>query len=58
MTAPTRIFLDTNVFIIGAALDLAPEAKLLRYVGYGEADPSTVEVECLTPQEFVDKYLT
>ena len=30
---PGRIFLDTNVFMIGAALSASPEAQILRWAG-------------------------
>ena len=41
---PGRIFLDTNVFIIGAALPDSPEAKILVWAGFGRPQPGPVEV--------------
>ena len=31
---PTPLFLDTNVFIVGAALESSPERMILNWVGY------------------------
>jgi predicted nucleic acid-binding protein len=36
---PRRIFLDTNVFIAGAALDGSPEAQVLEWAGWGGQPP-------------------
>jgi len=44
MNPPSRVFLDTNVFIIGAAYEDGAEAKILRWLGYGEENASSVEV--------------
>ena len=44
MSSPTRVFLDTNVFIIGAAFEDAIEAEILRWLGYGEENASAIEV--------------
>ncbi len=52
MNAPVRIFLDTNVFIIGAAYETSAEAQLLRWIGYGEDELSTIEV--VVSQELFD----
>jgi len=41
---PTRLFLDTNVFIIGAALPGSVEAGILRWIGYGQPEPGPVSV--------------
>jgi predicted nucleic acid-binding protein len=41
---PGRIFLDTNVFIIGAALPDSPEAQILRWAGFGMPQPGPVEI--------------
>lgn len=41
---PSRIFLDTNVFITGAALPETPEVKILRWTGFGMPQPGPVEV--------------
>ena len=34
--APACIFLDTNVYIVGSALPDSPEARILRWLGYGQ----------------------
>ena len=41
---PARIFLDTNVYIIGAAYPESQEAQILRWVGFGQNEPGPVEV--------------
>ncbi len=59
---PQRLFLDTNIYIIGVANENSYERKILASVGF--LQPSSVEIivseefECLTPQEFVNKYLS
>jgi predicted nucleic acid-binding protein len=40
---PRRIFLDTNVYIVGSALEGSPEALILDWAGWGD-QPSSVEV--------------
>ena len=52
---PARIFLDTNVFIIGAALPESPEAQILRWTGFGMAQPGPVEV--VVSQELFEQIL-
>ncbi len=42
--SPSRVFLDTNVYIIGAALSDSPEARILRWTGYGQKAPGPVTV--------------
>jgi hypothetical protein len=42
--ALTRVFFDTNVYIIGAADPNSYESRLLQWVGFGEKEPSSVEV--------------
>ncbi len=38
MTRPLRVFLDTNIYIIGASLSDSPEAVILHWAGfYGQA---------------------
>jgi predicted nucleic acid-binding protein len=44
MNPPTRVFLDTNVYIIGAAFEYTDEAKILHWLGYGEEITPFVEV--------------
>lgn len=41
---PRRIFLDTNVYIIGVADASSPEFRILRWAGFGQSEPGTVEV--------------
>lgn len=55
MTAPTRVFLDTNVFIIGAAFKASPEARILHWIGYGTEQPS--EIELVVSQELFEQIL-
>jgi len=52
---PGRIFLDTNVFIIGAALPDSPEAQILRWAGFGMLQPGPVEV--VVSQELFEQIL-
>jgi hypothetical protein len=40
---PLRVFLDTNIYIVGAALESSPEAKILDWAGWGGLPPQ-VEV--------------
>lgn len=46
MTAksPHRIFLDTNVYIVGAALDDSPEAVILNWAGFAGQPTEAVEI--------------
>jgi predicted nucleic acid-binding protein len=44
MPNPTRIFLDTNVFIIGAALADSPEAMILKWAGFAGESVEPVEI--------------
>ncbi|MBI1800329.1 MAG: hypothetical protein HYR71_01715 [Chloroflexi bacterium] len=44
MATPSRLFLDTNVYIIGAQDTHSPEAEILRWAGWGESEPAPVEV--------------
>lgn len=37
---PNRVFLDTNIYIIGAAQGDTPEAAVLRWVGFESSAPS------------------
>jgi predicted nucleic acid-binding protein len=45
-TPPNRILLDTNVYIVGAATNSGPEAKILDWLGFFEEleNPPPVEV--------------
>ena len=52
---PGCIFLDTNVFIIGAALPDSPEAQILRWAGFGMLQPGPVEV--VASQELFEQIL-
>jgi predicted nucleic acid-binding protein len=49
---PHRVFLDTNVFILGAAEPLEPEGIILRWAGF-EAGNS--EVEVVLSDEVIDQ---
>lgn len=44
MKAPVCVFLDTNVYIIGAADPESPEREILRWAGFGQNAPGPVEV--------------
>jgi predicted nucleic acid-binding protein len=52
---PGRVFLDTNVFIIGVALPDSPEAQILRWAGFGMPQHGTVEV--VVSQELFEQIL-
>jgi hypothetical protein len=52
---PSRVFLDTNVYIIGAADENSPEAAILRWAGYGQAQPGVVEI--IVSQELFEQIL-
>lgn len=52
---PGRIFLDTNVFIIGAAFPGSPEGQILHWVGFGAPQPGPVEV--VVSQELFEQIL-
>ncbi len=41
---PRRLFLDTNVYIIGAALDDSPEALILNWAGFAGQPAKPVEI--------------
>ena len=41
---PQRVFLDTNVYLIGMAYPESPEAEILAWVGFGQDAPGPVEV--------------
>jgi hypothetical protein len=43
MNLPTRVCLDTNVYLVGAADESSPEAQILRWVGF-EGAPGGAEV--------------
>jgi hypothetical protein len=41
--APTCVLLDTNVYIVGAATESGPEAKILDWLGFfGESDSTPI----------------
>lgn len=42
--APQRIFLDTNVYIVGAALADSPEAAILHWLGFASKPAESVEI--------------
>jgi len=41
---PQRVFLDTNVYLIGMAYPDGPEAEILRWAGFGQDEPGPVEI--------------
>ena len=41
---PERIFLDTNVYVIGAAFPKSPERAILSWAGFGKDEPGPVEI--------------
>ncbi len=43
-STPTRVFLDTNVYLIGIADPGSPDAKILTWVGFGQDAAPSVEV--------------
>ncbi|HAX78157.1 MAG TPA: hypothetical protein DCY88_20640 [Cyanobacteria bacterium UBA11372] len=53
--ALNRVFFDTNVYIIGAADPNTYESRLLQWVGFGEEEPSSVEV--VVSEELFDQIL-
>jgi predicted nucleic acid-binding protein len=50
-----RLFLDTNVFIIGAALPESAEADILRWIGYSQPEPGPVSV--IISEELIEQIL-
>lgn len=42
---PARVFLDTNVYIIGAAIADSDEAAILNWAGFDGSKASEIEVE-------------
>lgn len=41
---PERVFLDTNIYIIGAAFPESSESAILSWAGFGEDQPGPVEI--------------
>jgi predicted nucleic acid-binding protein len=41
---PKRVFLDTNVFVIGAAFPESPERAILNWAGFAKGEPGPVEI--------------
>jgi predicted nucleic acid-binding protein len=52
---PLRLFLDTNVYIIGLAHVESPEARLLEWAGLGKETPGPVEI--VMSQVLIDQIL-
>jgi len=48
-----RVFLDTNVYIIGAIDSQSYEAQVLDWLGFGESQPAIVEV--IVSEELTDQ---
>lgn len=42
--SPRRVFLDTNVFIVGSAFEQSPEASILDWAGFGSQRGSDVVI--------------
>jgi predicted nucleic acid-binding protein len=41
---PKRVFLDTNVYVIGAAFPESPERVILSWAGFAKGEPGPVEI--------------
>jgi len=53
---PKRLFLDTNVYIIGAAMEDSPEAQLLEWAGFGRDDVKQEQlVEVILSEALVEQ---
>lgn len=39
-----RVFLDTNIYILGAANAASPAGRVLRWLGYGSQAPGNIEI--------------
>ncbi|MEL6900245.1 MAG: hypothetical protein AAFP07_04775 [Cyanobacteria bacterium J06606_4] len=44
MSKPSRIFLDTNIYIVGAADSQSDESLILEWIGYWKDTPRNAEV--------------
>ena len=44
MTKPLRVFLDTNVYIVGVSDSTSPEWKILQWLGFESRRPESAEV--------------
>ncbi len=49
--APVRVFLDTNIYILGVADGSGPEARILDWAGMGEGGPADAEI-VVSPELF------
>ena len=52
---PTRMLLDTNIFIIGVAYPESPEAAILSWLGYGQN--VSRETEVVISQKLIEQIL-
>lgn len=53
---PKRLFLDTNVYIVGVAIDNSPEARLLDWAGFGRDDATREQlVEVILSEALVEQ---
>ena len=43
-TPPLCVFLDTNVYIVGAAVPGSPESQILVWAGWDQVEPRLVEI--------------
>lgn len=55
MTLPGRVFLDTNVYIVGENAQNTAEGGILRWLGFG--NPPEVAVEIIVSEELVTQIL-
>lgn len=53
MIIPKRIFLDTNVYIIGSSEVSSPEKKILDWLGFN--DPSLTNTKVIVSNELVEQ---
>jgi len=54
--APRRIFLDTNVYLVGTAFPDSPERKILAWAGFFDEEPNG-KVEVIVSEELFDQLL-
>jgi predicted nucleic acid-binding protein len=50
-----RIFLDTNIYIVGSIDDTSPEAEILRYIGYSENPAGGIDIEVVVSEDLFDE---
>lgn len=52
-----KIFLDTNIYIIGQLIPLSPEEKLLQLLGFYDQTPSSNKIQVIISQELINQLL-